>query len=51
MDLNKDATEKEIKNQYKKLLLIVHPDKNKYSKSNETFKKFIKAYNVLSNKN
>lgn len=49
MDLDRNANDSQIKINYKKIALKIHPDKNKYPKSSEAFKKFTKAYNVLSN--
>ncbi|GAM28076.1 hypothetical protein SAMD00019534_112520, partial [Acytostelium subglobosum LB1] len=41
------ATENDIKNAYKKMILICHPDKNEGG-SDEAFKSLQKAYDVLS---
>lgn len=50
LGINKDATEKEIKNAYKKLARIWHPDKNIHQKelAQEKFKEISEAYQVLS---
>jgi curved DNA-binding protein CbpA len=48
LDVNEEATEIEIKKQYKKLILKYHPDKN--NNDSEKFEKITIAYNILSNK-
>jgi curved DNA-binding protein CbpA len=51
LNINIDATDIEIKKQYKKLILKYHPDKNKDDKDILlTFELITLAYNVLSNK-
>lgn len=43
------ASQKEIKNAYRRLSLKYHPDRNKDNKDEETFKKIIEAYQQLRN--
>ena len=50
LNINIDATDIEIKKQYKKLILKYHPDKNKDDDVLLTFELITLAYNVLSNK-
>ena len=42
------CTEDDIKKAYKKTSLKVHPDKNRYPKAEEAFKKVAQAYACLS---
>jgi curved DNA-binding protein len=49
LNVNKDASDAEIKSSYRKLALKYHPDRNQGNKeSEETFKKISEAYAVLS---
>jgi curved DNA-binding protein CbpA len=50
LEVGKDATQEEIKKQYRKLALKYHPDRNKdnLKESEEKFKKINEAYKVLS---
>lgn len=43
------ASQKEIKNAYRRLSLKYHPDRNKGDKNEERFKKIIEAYQQLRN--
>ena len=43
------ASQKEIKNAYRRLSLKYHPDRNKNDKDEERFKKIIEAYQQLRN--
>jgi DnaJ homolog subfamily B member 12 len=43
------CTDDEIKKAYKKTSLKVHPDKNRYPKADEAFKKVNQAFVCLSN--
>ncbi|KAG9288548.1 hypothetical protein G9A89_006044 [Geosiphon pyriformis] len=48
LGLNKDASDGEIKKAYKKLALLMHPDKNGAPGADEAFKKISKAFQVLN---
>ena len=48
LGVSKDATEAEIKKQYRKLALKYHPDKNKEPRAKEAFKKVAQAYDCLT---
>ena len=41
LNVKKNANSEEIKKQYKKLVFVYHPDKNKNIKADEAFKKLI----------
>jgi len=43
-----DATEENLKRQYKKLALQFHPDKNRAPRADEAFKAISNAYQILS---
>jgi curved DNA-binding protein CbpA len=47
LNIDKNATKKEIKSAYRKLILIYHPDKNKNIDSSEMFNKIHMAYEIL----
>ncbi len=49
--VDKKATEDEIKKQYKKLALRLHPDKNRAPQATEAFKKLAQALACLTNAN
>lgn len=48
LSINKDATDSEIKKAYKKLALLLHPDKNKCPGASEAFKAIGNAVAVLT---
>merc|ERR1712183_427505 len=48
MDISRNATTKEIKNKYKELAMVLHPDKN--PEKEEEFKRLAAVYNVLKDK-
>jgi len=50
LGLSPDASEDDIKRQYRKLALKYHPDKNKDAGAQEKFKEISVAYDVLSDK-
>jgi len=47
LGIQKGASQKEIKNAYRRLSLKYHPDRNKEEKNDEKFKKIIEAYQFL----
>lgn len=47
LEIPKDASDKDIKDSYRQLAKIWHPDKNKAPNAEEKFKEINKAYNVL----
>ena len=51
LGVSRASTVNEIKQQYKKLVHMFHPDKNKSSSAEEAFKIINNAYDVLSNDN
>jgi len=48
LEINKSASQDEIKRSYKKLAVKWHPDKNKSSEATSMFKKISEAYTTLS---
>jgi len=48
MDISRNATSKEIKNKYKELAMVIHPDKNPDTEAE--FKQLAAVYNVLKDK-
>lgn len=53
LEVNKNASDDEIKKSYKKLAMKFHPDRNKNNKeeAEKKFKDISNAYNILSDKN
>jgi len=49
--VNNDATFEQIKYNYRKLALELHPDKNNGQNSDEKFKMITVAYHFLKNQN
>lgn len=50
LEVERSATESEIKKAYRKISLKVHPDKNGHPKADESFKRVNKAFEVLGDK-
>ncbi|XP_010540338.1 PREDICTED: uncharacterized protein LOC104814148 [Tarenaya hassleriana] len=48
LQLNRFADEAAIKKQYRKLVLLLHPDKNKFAGAEEAFKLIGEAYGLLA---
>lgn len=51
LQVDKNATQDEIKKAYHKLALKYHPDKNKEHGAEDKFKEIGEAYDILSNEN
>ena len=51
LNINRTATQKEIKKAYRKLAVIWHPDKNKSPEAESKFKEINEAYAVLNDAN
>lgn len=49
LEISRSATEAEIKKSYRSLALRYHPDRNRESGAEDTFKEINEAYEVLSN--
>ena len=49
LGVTKTSTHQEVKQQYRKLALKFHPDRNQYSDAEEQFKEISEAYSVISN--
>ena len=48
LEIDKKASQKEIKSAYRRLAILYHPDKNKLPEAEELFKGIAEAYAVLS---
>lgn len=51
LNINRNATQKEIKKAYRKLAVIWHPDKNKSPEAEGKFKEINEAYSILNDTN
>ena len=48
LEVDKKASQEDIKSAYRRLAILYHPDKNKLPEAEEKFKKIAEAYSVLS---
>ena len=48
LDVDKQASQKDIKSAYRRLVMLYHPDKNKLPEAEEMFKEIAEAYSILS---
>ncbi len=48
LEVDKKASQEDIKSAYRRLAMLYHPDKNKLPEAEEMFKKIAEAYSVLS---
>jgi len=48
LEVDKKASQKDIKSAYRRLVMLYHPDKNKLPEAEEVFKQIAEAYSVLS---
>lgn len=48
LEVDKKASQDEIKSAYRRLVMLYHPDKNKLPEAEEMFKGIAEAYSVLS---
>jgi len=48
LEVDKKASQEEIKSAYRRLVMLYHPDKNKLPEAEEMFKGIAEAYSVLS---
>ena len=48
LEVDKKASQEEIKSAYRRLAMLYHPDKNKLPEAEEMFKGIAEAYSVLS---
>lgn len=51
LQIDKDASQNEIKKSFRRLALKYHPDKNKSTGSHQIFLRIVEAYEVLSDQN
>jgi DnaJ-class molecular chaperone len=48
LEIDKKASQEDIKSAYRRLVMLYHPDKNKLPEAEEMFKGIAEAYSVLS---
>jgi DnaJ-class molecular chaperone len=48
LEVDKKASQEQIKSAYRRLVMLYHPDKNKSPEAEEMFKGLAEAYSVLS---
>jgi curved DNA-binding protein CbpA len=48
LEVDKKASQEDIKSAYRRLVMLYHPDKNKLPEAEEIFKIIAEAYSVLS---
>ena len=48
LEVDKKASQEDIKSAYRRLVMLYHPDKNKLPEAEEIFKGIAEAYSVLS---
>ena len=48
LEVDKKASQEDIKSAYRRLVMLYHPDKNKLPEAEEIFKEIAEAYSVLS---
>jgi DnaJ-class molecular chaperone len=48
LEIDKKASQADIKSAYRRLVMLYHPDKNKFPEAEEIFKGIAEAYSVLS---
>ena len=48
LEVDKKASQENIKSAYRRLVMLYHPDKNKLPEAEEMFKEIEEAYSVLS---
>ena len=48
LEVDKKASQEEIKSAYRRLAMLYHPDKNQLPEAEELFKKIAEAYSVLA---
>jgi DnaJ-class molecular chaperone len=48
LEVDKKASQEDIKSAYRRLVMLYHPDKNKLPEAEEMFKGIAEAYSVLS---
>jgi len=48
LEVDKNASQEDIKSAYRRLVMLYHPDKNRLPEAEEIFKGIAEAYSVLS---